>query len=85
MKKHVVITIGCECGAGGPVIGKMIADSLGIEYFDRDFIDQVVEQAGVSKDVIQKANEAKAVKGRGPGICFVSASSSTVLCRRKVC
>ncbi len=67
MKKHVVITIGCECGAGGPAIGRKIAQSLGIEFYDRDFIDSVVEKAGVSKDVITKANEAKEVKGHGPG------------------
>jgi cytidylate kinase len=67
MKQHVVITIGCECGAGGPAIGRMLAKSLGIEFYDRDFIDSVVEKAGVSKDVIAKANDAKEVKGHGPG------------------
>lgn len=27
--KHMVITIGCEYGAGGPEIGKMLAKALG--------------------------------------------------------
>ena len=30
--KHMVITIGCEYGAGGPEIGQMLAKALGIEY-----------------------------------------------------
>ena len=41
--KHMVITIGCEYGSGGPEIGKAIADYLGIEYYDRDLVDKVVD------------------------------------------
>ena len=41
--KHFVITVGCEFGSGGPEIGKMLAKSLGIEYYDRDLVDKVVE------------------------------------------
>ena len=43
---HFVITLGCEYGSGGPDIGRMIADSLGIEFYDRDLIDKVVEELG---------------------------------------
>ena len=31
---HIIITIGCEYGAGGPQIGKMLADALGIDLPD---------------------------------------------------
>ena len=41
--KHIVITIGCEYGSGGPEIGKAIAEALGIEFYDRDLVDKVVE------------------------------------------
>ena len=44
---HFVITLGCEYGSGGPDIGRMIADSLGIEFYDRDLIDKVVDDLGV--------------------------------------
>ena len=47
--KHFVITVGCEFGSGGPAIGKMLAKSLGIEYYDRDLVDKVVEKIGVEK------------------------------------
>ena len=40
--KHMVITIGCEYGAGGPEIGKMLAKALGIEYYDRDLVDKII-------------------------------------------
>ena len=38
--KHFVVTVGCEYGSGGIEIGKMVAKSLGVEYYDRDLIDK---------------------------------------------
>ncbi len=61
---HMVITIGCEHGSGGPEIGKMLADDLGLEYYDRPLIDKIIQEVGLSKDVLDKAYEAKAIKGR---------------------
>ncbi len=54
--RHMVITIGCEYGAGGPEIGKRIAEALDIKYYDRDLVDQVVEQIGVDRELVQKAD-----------------------------
>ena len=52
--KHFVITVGCEFGSGGPEIGKMLAKSLGIEYYDRDLVDKVVEKIGVEKHLVEE-------------------------------
>ncbi|MDD3401853.1 MAG: cytidylate kinase-like family protein [Hespellia sp.] len=60
--KHMVITIGCEYGSGGPEIGKAIAENLGIEYYDRDLVDQVVEQLGVERDLVEKADTENNVR-----------------------
>ena len=54
---HIIITIGCEYGAGGPQIGKMLADALGIEYYDRDLVDKVVNQLGVSRGLVEQADQ----------------------------
>ena len=54
--KHFVITVGCEFGSGGPAIGKMLAKSLGIEYYDRDVVDKVVEKIGVEKHLVEEAD-----------------------------
>ena len=45
--KHFIVNIGCEYGSGGPDIGRMISESLGIPFYDRDLVDQVVEKLGV--------------------------------------
>ena len=54
--RHFVITVGCEYGSGGPQIAKMIADRLGIEYYNRDLVDKVVAQIGVDKGLVEKAD-----------------------------
>jgi cytidylate kinase len=54
--RHFVVTLGCEYGAGGPEIGKMLAQSLGIEYYDRDLVDKVVEEIGVDKSLVAQAD-----------------------------
>ena len=54
--KHFVITVGCEFGSGGPEIGKMLAKSLGIEYYDRDLVDKVVEKIGGEKHLVEEAD-----------------------------
>ena len=50
------MTMGCEFGSGGPEIGKMLAKSLGIEYYDRDLVDKVVEKIGVEKHLVEEAD-----------------------------
>ena len=61
--KHFAISVGCEYGSGGPAIGKKIADDLGIEYYDRDLIDQIIERTGVSKRLLDMADAGVDVKG----------------------
>lgn len=57
--KHFIINIGCEYGSGGPDIGKMVAESLGIPFYDRDLVDQVVEKLGVDRDLVEKADSGE--------------------------
>ena len=59
--KHFIVNIGCEYGSGGPDIGKMVAESLGIPFYDRDLVDQVVEKLGVDRDLVEKADSGETV------------------------
>ena len=61
-QKHIVVTIGCVYGSGGPEIGKMIADSLGIEYYNRDLVDKVVDKIGVERELVEQADKKNNVK-----------------------
>lgn len=57
-----VITIGCEFGAGGPQIGRMLSETLGIEYYDRDLVDKIAHQLSVDKELVEKADTEKRVQ-----------------------
>ena len=62
-KPPLVISIGCEYASGGTAVGKLLAEKLGLEYFDRDFIDGIIERVGISQQVLDLADAGAAVKG----------------------
>ncbi len=51
MKK--IITIGRELGSGGRTIGKMVANRLGIPYYDRELIDKAAEKSGLAASYVE--------------------------------
>lgn len=51
-KEKRVITISREYGSGGRLIGKKIAEKLGIPYYDRDTInDRISSESGYAKEM----------------------------------
>ena len=55
---RMLITISREYGSGGRYIGKMIAENLGIKFYDKDIIVKLAEQTGLSEEYIEN-NEQK--------------------------
>lgn len=53
-----IITISREYGSGGHEIGKLIAQKLGISFYDEELIQLTADQSGFTSDYI-KANEQK--------------------------
>ena len=62
---HLVITIGCEYGAKGNAIGRKIAEDLGIKFYDRDLVDQIIEEVGIPKEIMEKVEEGGTIAGKG--------------------
>lgn len=56
MKKSI-ITVSREYGSGGRMIGKMVAEKLGISYYDKEIIAKVAEHTGFTEDFIEKNGE----------------------------
>ena len=54
----IVITIAREYGSGGRYIGKLVAEKLGIKLYDKNIIEKMSEETGLSKEYI-KDNEQK--------------------------
>ena len=53
-----MITISREYGSGGRYIGKLVADKLGIKLYDKEFINKLSKETGLSEDYIE-SNEQK--------------------------
>ena len=52
-----VITIGRSYGSGGRTVGKMIADQLGIPYYDSELLEQAAVKSGLSKQFFESHDE----------------------------
>ena len=88
MKKNTyVITVARQFGSLGRPIAKMVAEKLGIDYYDRDLVDQAAEKLKLPASTISMNEEsAKASKGNpflamaypfGQGVSGESVSKSS--------
>ena len=50
-----LITISREYGSGGRLIGRMVAEKMGIPFYDKELIDMAVEHSGLSREIIEAA------------------------------
>lgn len=54
---NTIAAIGRQYGSGGREIGEMLADMMGVPFFDRELIALAAEKSGVSKDVYSHIDE----------------------------
>ena len=59
--RKFVITINRELGSGGRTVGRMLAEKLGVEYYDKALIKALQERYGLSVEQIEK------IKGQEQG------------------
>lgn len=52
-----IITISREFGSGGREIGKMLADKLGIEFYDKELLELASKQSGITQELFVKHDE----------------------------
>lgn len=50
-----LVTISREYGSGGRLIGAMVAEKLGVPFYDKELIDMAVEKSGLSREIIETA------------------------------
>ena len=58
-----IITISREFGSGGRFIGEEVAKKLGIAYYDKNIINEIVEKSGLSPEYIQENAELSPKRG----------------------
>ena len=56
MEKRI-ITISREFGSGGRTIGHLIADKLGIPFYDKELVDQIALESGFAPNYVEEHGE----------------------------
>lgn len=57
MDKKIIITVGRTFGSGGRVLGRMLADRLGISFYDKRLLLEAARQAGVAPEYFERNDE----------------------------
>lgn len=52
-----IITISREFGSGGRTVGRMIADRLGIPFYDKELVDHIAVESGFAPKFIEEHGE----------------------------
>lgn len=55
--KKPIITIERQYGSGGSIIGKLAAEKLGINCYNRQILDMTAEKCGIKKEQLESAEE----------------------------
>ncbi|MDE6487273.1 MAG: cytidylate kinase-like family protein [Muribaculaceae bacterium] len=57
MDKKFTITVGRTFGSGGRVLGRLIADRLGISFYDKRLLLEAARQSGVAPEYFERNDE----------------------------
>lgn len=57
MAKNYVVTVGRQVGSMGRPIAKRTAELLGIEYYDRDIVEEVAKRMDMPLKLISREEE----------------------------
>ena len=57
MEKNRVIVISREYGSAGGQIGRLLAQQLGIPYYDKNFVGEAVKNNGLSEEFIEREDQ----------------------------
>lgn len=60
MKQKLIITIGRQYGSGGRMIGKLLAEKLGISFYNKEIIEMAAKKSGMSEEAFEKVDETAA-------------------------
>ena len=52
-----VVTIGRQCGSGGHTIGKLVAQRLGVDFYDKKIVELTAAKTKLSPDFIRSHGE----------------------------
>lgn len=60
----MIFTIGRQVGSGGRLIGKIIAQRLGFEFYDSEILQMAAKESGIKDEFFEKSDERNSLWGR---------------------
>lgn len=57
--KHIVITISREYGSGGRFVGRLVAEKLGLPFYDKELISLSAKESGLLEEYVKMTDEKK--------------------------
>ena len=57
MAKNVVITIGRQFGSGGRYVGRLLAEKLGIPFYDKELLSEAAKSSGICEEIFEEHDE----------------------------
>ena len=59
MATKSIITIGRQYGSGGRYVATLLADKLGIPYYDKQLLAEISKDSGICKELLEEHDEKK--------------------------
>ena len=57
MAKKCIITIGRQFGSGGRYVGRLLAEKLGIPFYDQELLSEAAKQSGICEEIFEEHDE----------------------------
>ena len=58
-ENNIVLTVAREYGSGGRYVAKLVAEKLGLKFYDKDLIEIISNESGLSADYIEAKEQNK--------------------------
>ncbi len=83
--KHIVVTISREYASGGRYVGKLLAEMLGVNFYDKELISLAAKESGLRKEYIEKIDESKRKSANDDRIFIAEAKVIKDLAKKESC
>ena len=57
MSDQPIITVGRQYGSGGRYVAKLLADKLGIPFYDKELLTEAARSSGINEEVMENYDE----------------------------
>lgn len=83
--KHIVVTISREYASGGRYVGKLLAEMLNINFYDKKLISLAAKESGLRKDYIEEIDESKRTSENNDRIFIAESKIIKDLAKKESC